>query len=81
MSSFDDSTNDMSRDHTSEGLVESLGGSADPTDRAVAELFRSAKEVFGSGPAPEIGEALARFIGTTTAAPGGESDTSPVTWE
>ena len=69
MSTFDDSTSDMSGDLTSGGLFESLDGSADPADRAVGELLRSAKELFGSGPAPQIGEALARFIGTTTAAP------------
>lgn len=82
MSSFDDSTSDMSRDHTSEGLVESLRGSADPADQAVAELFRSAKDVFGSGPMPEIGHALARFIGATPAVPDGVAATaeSRVRW-
>ena len=75
MNTFDDSTSDMSGDLTSGGLFESLNGSADPADRAVAELFRSAKELFGSGPAPQIGEALARFIGTPTAATAGVAAT------
>jgi len=82
MSSCDDSTSAMTSDLTSEGLVESLRSSADPADRAVAELFRSAKEVFGSGPAPEIGEALARFTGATTTAPGSVATTvgSRIRW-
>ena len=66
----------MSDEMTSGSLVEHLGGSTDPIDRAVAELFRSAKEVFGSGPVPEIGWELARFVGATTAVPGAVSATA-----
>ncbi len=80
MSPFDDFTSDMSDEMTSGNLVEQLGGSADPVDRAVAELFRSAREIFGSGPVPEIGRELARFVGATTAVPSGATAGPRVPW-